>query len=132
MRDLTRLQIYYMIIYSYNNIGETMNSDTMLAMKADVYKAMGEPYRLSIMQLLHERGELCVCEIIRELEAEQSNISKHLSVLRNANVVAVRKEGTKVFYKLTCPCLIDSDACLERTLIKHMEKQYAALTGNRP
>ncbi|MBI4978424.1 MAG: winged helix-turn-helix transcriptional regulator [Spirochaetes bacterium] len=103
-------------------------TDHLLQMKADVYKAMGEPYRLSIMQLLHERGELCVCEIISELEAEQSNISKHLSVLKQVNIVTVRKEGTKVFYKLSCPCLIDSDKCLERTLLKQAEKKLTALT----
>lgn len=46
-------------------------------------------------------GEKCVCEIIPALGMEQSSVSKHLAVLRERGIVDVRREGTRMFYRLT-------------------------------
>lgn len=75
-------------------------SEAMFAVKADFYKAIAHPARLQILELLRP-GELCVCEIYPALEMEQSNTSRHLSVLKKAALVQSRKEGLKVLYRVT-------------------------------
>jgi ArsR family transcriptional regulator len=107
-----------------------MLDSALLARKTSVYRAMGDPNRLRIMQLLFENGELCVCEISKHLSAEQPNISKHLAVLRNADIVSMRREGTKIFYTLECRCLMEADRCLERTLRKTARQSLAAVAGS--
>ena len=63
-------------------------------------KAMGDPLRLHLMKLLQERGESCVCELVDAAGTSQSNVSMHLRLLRNAGLVASRKIGKWVFYRL--------------------------------
>ncbi len=50
-----------------------------LRLKAEVFKAMGHPLRLGVIELL-QTGEKCVCEIVEQVGTEISNVSKHLSV----------------------------------------------------
>lgn len=63
-------------------------------------KALADPLRLRLLALLHDRGELCVCELVDELGTTQSNISTHLRLLRQAGLVASQKIGKWVFYRL--------------------------------
>lgn len=51
--------------------------------------------------------ERCVCEIIPALGMEQSSVSKHLKVLRDQGIVEARKEGTRIFYRLTDERVVD-------------------------
>lgn len=61
------------------------------------FKALAHPTRLHILELLRP-GERCVCEIYPELEMEQSNVSRHLSVLKKEGLLQSRKDGLKVIY----------------------------------
>ena len=66
----------------------------------EVLRALADPVRWRLMELLHERGETCVCELVDALEATQSNISAHLRVLRQVGLVRSEKHGKWVFYAL--------------------------------
>ena len=60
-------------------------------------KALGQPTRLQILDLL-KNGERCVCEIFPAIDQEQANVSKHLTILRQAGILDSRKEGLRVIY----------------------------------
>ena len=62
-------------------------------------KALGDETRIRIVNILRD-GPLCVCEIESILEITQSNASRHLSKLMNANIVTYYKEAKYVYYKL--------------------------------
>ena len=62
-------------------------------------KALGDETRIRIVNVLRD-GPLCVCEIESILEITQSNASRHLSKLMNANIVTYYKEAKYVYYKL--------------------------------
>ncbi|MFH1775733.1 MAG: metalloregulator ArsR/SmtB family transcription factor [Chloroflexota bacterium] len=62
-------------------------------------KCIGEPTRLRILKLL-AGGERCAGEIVGATHREQSLVSHHLRALRECNIVAMRQEGQKVYYKL--------------------------------
>ena len=64
-----------------------------------VMKAVADPTRVRIMKIL-EKGELCVCQVIAILEFNQSTISKHLFLLKMAELVKERKQGKWVHYSL--------------------------------
>jgi ArsR family transcriptional regulator, arsenate/arsenite/antimonite-responsive transcriptional repressor len=64
-----------------------------------VMKTVADPTRVRILKLL-EKGEMCVCQVIAILEFNQSTISKHLFLLKMAELVKERKEGKWVYYSL--------------------------------
>ena len=66
----------------------------------DIFKACSDETRLRILFLLSER-ELCVCELVAILDMPQGKISRHLATLKNASLVADRREGTWIYYSLT-------------------------------
>ena len=83
--------------------------------RARVIKAMAHPTRLFIVEELSE-GERCVCDLTEMVGADISTISKHLSILRNAGIVADDKRGTQVFYTLKVPCVLNFFTCVESVL----------------
>jgi DNA-binding transcriptional ArsR family regulator len=68
--------------------------------QARVAKALAHPTRIAILGMLR-RGEVCVCEMGPELGASQANVSQHLAVLRDSHLVATRREGTRMMYRVT-------------------------------
>lgn len=62
-------------------------------------KALADETRIRILGALRRR-ELCVCQLIELLGFAPSTISKHLSILRNARLIASRKEGRWMYYRL--------------------------------
>ncbi len=67
---------------------------------AAVSRALGDETRLRILNILVERGETCVCELMETLGATQSNVSFHLTVLKNAHLVTDKKIGKWMFYRI--------------------------------
>jgi ArsR family transcriptional regulator len=68
--------------------------------KADFFKALAHPLRISILDALRD-GELTVNEISQRFDVEQANASQQLAVLRNRNIVVTRKEGANVYYSVS-------------------------------
>ncbi|MCX5793760.1 MAG: metalloregulator ArsR/SmtB family transcription factor [Elusimicrobia bacterium] len=81
------------------------------AAQAAVIKAMAHPTRLLILHSLKKK-ETCVCELRDLVGDDISTVSKHLLVLRRAGLVAARREGNWLHYRLTCPCVLDFAACV--------------------
>jgi ArsR family transcriptional regulator len=89
--------------------------DRLRQLKADLLKALGQPTRLKILELLVD-GERCVCEIFPAIGGEQSNVSKHLGFLRSQGIVIADRRGMRVFYRLAdsriARLLDDVEACV--------------------
>lgn len=62
-------------------------------------RAVGEPMRVRIVDRLRD-GEATVHELTEATGASQQNVSKHLGVLHDAGIVARRRSGTRVFYRV--------------------------------
>jgi len=87
----------------------------LLEARADVFKALGHPSRLIIIDALAQ-GELCVCDLNEAIDADMSTVSRHLAVLRNAGILSSEKRGNQVFYKLECPCITTFYGCVESVI----------------
>ena len=94
--------------------------------RARVAKAMAHPTRLLLLDVLTQ-SERCVADLTEIVGADQSTVSKHLAVLRNAGLLAARRSGAQSFYRLKVPCLEGFWACIEKVLSKSLEEQAAAL-----
>ena len=71
-----------------------------------LFRSLGDPMRLAIVQRL-ARGEARVVDLTRQLGLAQSTVSKHLSCLRDCQLIDYRTQGRQSFYSLTRPELID-------------------------
>lgn len=87
----------------------------LLEARAQVFKALGHPTRLAIVDML-VAGERCVCEIHEDSDIDISTISRHLAVLRNVGILSSEKRGNQVYYKLEVPCVTSFYGCVERAI----------------
>ncbi len=97
-------------------------ADDLLELRAAALKALGQPTRLRILQLLRN-GERCVCEIFPAIQEEQSNVSRHLAVLKSAGLVASRKEGLNVHYRVKDPRLFRLLDAVDAVLHTHLQER---------
>jgi ArsR family transcriptional regulator len=66
------------------------------------FQALGDRTRLRLLNLMGEQ-EICVCYFVQILAQPQPKISRHLAYLRNAGLVAARREGKWMHYRLVMP-----------------------------
>jgi len=84
-----------------------------------VFKALSDPNRIRIVKML-EVKESCVCEVREVLGLSTSTVSKHLSILRDADLIVDAKEGKWVNYKLNDK----SDSALVRAQLALMQNSF--------
>ena len=77
-------------------------SDKMVDHVARRFRTLGEPFRLRILQTL-ESGEQTVTQLVDALDANQSNVSKHLQVLFDSGLVGRRRDGNSILYSIADP-----------------------------
>lgn len=102
-------------------------SDDTLGKIAEILKVMSEPMRLKILQSLHE-GEQSVSEILNTTEGHQANISKHLGILRRMGLVACRKDGLNVYYRLSDESIFEICNCICEYLRRKILKDQKMLS----
>ena len=80
--------------------------------QARIIKALAHPTRLFIVDEL-ARGERNVRQLTDMIGVEMPTVSRHLSVLRDAGILADDKRGLQVFYSLRVPCVLNFFKCVE-------------------
>lgn len=73
--------------------------EIVFKIKADFLKGLAHPIRLRVIEYL-KSGEASVTKLVHALGVEQSNLSRHLAVLRNLGVLQARQEKTTVYYSV--------------------------------
>jgi len=71
----------------------TLNTDS-------IFSALSHPMRLRAVVLIQKMNELCVCELTHALDIAQPVISRHLAQLKEAGLLASRRQGTWVYYRI--------------------------------
>ncbi|HUI82026.1 MAG TPA: metalloregulator ArsR/SmtB family transcription factor [Bryobacteraceae bacterium] len=88
--------------------------------KASIFQALGHTTRIAIVEMLRN-GELSAGEIQERLGIEQANVSQHLAILRNRQILVNRKEGNQVFYSLSNPVLVEVLDLMRRYLQNNLK-----------
>jgi DNA-binding transcriptional ArsR family regulator len=73
--------------------------DELVELIARRFRAIGEPMRIKLLDRLRD-GEATVSELADAIETSQQNISKHLALLAEVGIVARRKDGNYVYYRI--------------------------------
>jgi len=99
-----------------------------MAAKADFdlarfFQALGDPTRLRLLNLMGDR-EICVCYFSEILNSPQPKISRHLAYLRSAGIVAARREGKWMHYRIIKPPHAGAAEVLKQTL-EALQKEKA-------
>ena len=76
-----------------------IDRDEDIQQAARAVKAIAHPLRLKILCILGDQ-EVSVQDIVEQVGTSQSNISQHLSILRDQGVLATRKDANRVFYRI--------------------------------
>ncbi|MGD0645235.1 MAG: metalloregulator ArsR/SmtB family transcription factor [Candidatus Bathyarchaeia archaeon] len=97
-------------------------------MQAEICKTLANPTRLRILHVLRE-GEKSVGELADTLGLRQSNLSQHLSIMRQAQILKTRKQGSNIYYSVAYPKI--NTACdLVRELLIESIGRRQELTKN--
>jgi ArsR family transcriptional regulator, arsenate/arsenite/antimonite-responsive transcriptional repressor len=96
------------------------------------FQALGDNTRLRLLNLMGDQ-EICVCYFVEILEQPQPKISRHLAYLRNAGIVATRRDGKWMHYRIVTPPNEGAAKLLNETLAwlreeKTMQADRARLT----
>lgn len=91
--------------------------------RAKIIKAMAHPTRLFIVDQLSQVEERCVCELTEMIGSDMSTVSKHLSTLKAAGIIADQKRGAQVYYSLRVPCVMNFFNCVESVMKCNAEQQ---------
>ncbi|MGK7377680.1 ArsR/SmtB family transcription factor [Planococcus sp. 1R117A] len=67
---------------------------------AQKFKALADPKRLELLNLICRRGSVCVCDLVEEMDIPQSKLSYHLKILLNAELLHKETRGTWSYYSL--------------------------------
>lgn len=96
-----------------------------LTMTAELFKAIGHPDRLAMLERLAEKP-WCVCDLAAYLELNKSVASKHLSLLHDMGLIELEKKGTQVIYTLVVPCVIEMGKCSYLAIVTERKKRLEA------
>ncbi len=89
---------------------------------AEFCKTLSDANRLLIIHELAQ-GETSVTELTRRLGLQQSNVSKHLSLMREHSLVNARREGSTVYYSLTDHKIFEAIQLLQEVQAAQIEKR---------
>lgn len=90
--------------------------------KAELFRTLGHPARIRILELLSERDRP-VYELLAAIDIEQSNLSQQLAVLRRAGLVTQRREGAEVVYAVSVPAVAELLLAARRLLADLLDGQ---------
>lgn len=88
---------------------------------AEICRTLGSAARIEILNALRNR-EKTVTEITEALKLRQANVSQHLAVLRQRRVVATRKDGTNIYYRISNPKIIQACELMRQVLLEQLKK----------
>lgn len=79
---------------------------------AELFHALSDPIRVEVVALLLD-GERCVCDLMEDLQLQQSRLSWHLKSLSEAGIITGRREGRWNYYSLNRDALTEAKDLLE-------------------
>lgn len=94
--------------------------------RSEILKALAHPARVLIVHALTGEDH-CVCELNALVDIDQSNISRHLAVLKRAGIVSERRDGMRVFHHLQTPCILKAFECAVEVVRAHAKRRNKSL-----
>ena len=97
-----------------------MADSQLYELHASICQTLANPKRLEVIDRLRD-GEHSVTELAEAMKISQANLSQHLAVMRQKGIVATRREGLNVYYRLSNPKIIKACDLMRQVLLEHLE-----------
>ncbi|HMP72350.1 MAG TPA: metalloregulator ArsR/SmtB family transcription factor [Kiritimatiellia bacterium] len=97
-------------------------------LRAGILKALAHPYRVMMVDHL-SKGDCCVCELNELFELDQSGVSRHLAILKQAGIIREYRVGVKVYHHLQTPCILKAFDCALQAIRQQSERTREVLAG---
>ena len=105
------------------HVAEKAKEDTTIyELQSEICLALANPKRLQILNLL-KNGEMSAGEMVKVMKIPKANLSQHLSVLKQKDIVSSRREGTSIYYSITHPKITDACSIMRSVLMEALENQ---------
>jgi len=105
-----------------------LTDKTIYEMQAEICKTLTNPKRIEILNVL-KTEEKTVTELVNALGASKANVSQHLAVMRHKGILATRREGVNIFYRVANPKVIDACSLMKEVLFEQHMAKKKAVTG---
>ncbi len=106
-----------------NNMTNPDIDNTIYELQAEISKTLAHPLRLAILHNL-KGTEKTVNELTQITGASQSNISQHLAIMRQRQIVKTRKEGTNIYYRVASPKISQACDMMREVLIEQLSQRH--------
>ncbi len=98
------------------------------AYHAEMCKVFSHPKRLELINILRDK-EMSAGELRERLGLAPANLSQHLTMMRERHILASRKEGNMVYYRIANPRLLDAFDLLREILFEQIRRDAALIKG---
>ncbi len=102
--------------------------DQLYAYHAEMCKVFSHPKRLELINILRDK-EMSAGELGERLGLAPANLSQHLTMMRERHILASRKEGNMVYYRVANPRLLDAFDLLREILFEQIRQDAALIQG---
>lgn len=100
-----------------------LTDKSLYEMQAEICKTLTNPKRIEILNTL-KNEEKTVTELVNTLGASKANVSQHLAVMRHKGILATRRDGVNIFYRVANPKVIEACALMKEVLFEqHMTRK---------
>jgi ArsR family transcriptional regulator len=104
---------------------------TIYELQAEISKTLANPLRIALLHVLKD-GEKTVNELVASIGASQSNISQHLALMRQRQIVKTRKQGSTVYYRVSSPKISQACDIIREVLIDQLNQKQELAKTNPP
>jgi len=101
---------------------------SLFEMQAELCKTLTNPKRIEILNTL-KNEEKTVTDLVIALGASKANVSQHLAVMRHKGILATRREGVNVFYRVSNPKVIEACSLMKEVLFEQHAARKKIVTG---
>ena len=101
-----------------------MSGQQLYELHAGICQTLANPKRLEIIAHLRS-GEKTVGELTKSMQISQANLSQHLMIMRQKGIVAARREGLNIHYRLSSPKIIKACDLMREVLLENLESGAA-------
>src|SRR3990172_962648 len=105
-----------------------LTDKSIYEMQAEVCKTLTNPKRIEILNTL-QTEEKTVTELVNALGVSKANVSQHLAVMRHKGILATRRVGVNIYYRVANPKVIDACTLMKEVLFEQHAAKKKIMTG---
>ncbi len=117
-------------LHRKKSMKSTLTDKTIFEMQAEICKTLTNSKRIEILSTLKNK-EKTVTELVTALGASKANVSQHLAVMRHRGILATRRNGVNIYYRVTNPKIINACTLMMEVLLEQKTTKNKILEAHK-